>query len=147
MITMQWESLGRGASLVDRRTRADALAIIGGIVILNFDLGVHDPTTRSWKGGASLRAVMSIARLWRDQGKRREARELLAPGRLDHRRLRRADPAGRQGVARLVDLMLDWPICLAPQTGQYMMSNIALLRSSSPRLVIATSVTLRPHVF
>jgi hypothetical protein len=27
-----------------------------------------------------------------------------------------------------------------------MMSNIALLRSSSPRLVIATSVTLRPHV-
>jgi predicted ATPase len=26
-----------------------------------------------------LRAAMSMARLWRDQGKRKEARELLAP--------------------------------------------------------------------
>jgi len=30
---------------------------------------------RSWK----LRAAMSLARLWRDQGKTQEARELLAP--------------------------------------------------------------------
>jgi predicted ATPase len=30
---------------------------------------------KSWE----LRAAMSIARLWRDQGKRDEARELLAP--------------------------------------------------------------------
>jgi predicted ATPase len=30
---------------------------------------------KSWE----LRAAMSMARLWRDQGKRREARELLAP--------------------------------------------------------------------
>jgi len=30
---------------------------------------------KSWE----LRAAMSIARLWRDQGKRQEARELLAP--------------------------------------------------------------------
>jgi predicted ATPase len=30
---------------------------------------------KSWK----LRAAMSMARLWRDQGKRDEARELLAP--------------------------------------------------------------------
>ena len=30
---------------------------------------------RSWE----LRAMMSVARLWRDQGKRDEARELLAP--------------------------------------------------------------------
>jgi predicted ATPase len=30
---------------------------------------------RSWE----LRAAMSLARLWRDQGKRNEARELLAP--------------------------------------------------------------------
>jgi predicted ATPase len=28
---------------------------------------------------AELRAAMSLARLWRDQGKRTEARELLAP--------------------------------------------------------------------
>ena len=31
--------------------------------------------TKSWE----LRAAMSMARLWRDQGKREEARELLAP--------------------------------------------------------------------
>jgi predicted ATPase len=31
--------------------------------------------TRSWE----LRAAMSLARLWRDQGKRDEARDLLAP--------------------------------------------------------------------
>ena len=30
---------------------------------------------KSWE----LRAAMSVARLWRDQGKRQEARELLAP--------------------------------------------------------------------
>jgi predicted ATPase len=30
---------------------------------------------KSWE----LRAAMSLARLWRDQGKRQEARELLAP--------------------------------------------------------------------
>jgi predicted ATPase len=30
---------------------------------------------KSWE----LRAAMSMARLWRDQGKRHEARELLAP--------------------------------------------------------------------
>jgi predicted ATPase len=30
---------------------------------------------KSWE----LRAAMSMARLWRDQGKRNEARELLAP--------------------------------------------------------------------
>jgi predicted ATPase len=30
---------------------------------------------KSWE----LRAAMSMARLWRDQGKRKEARELLAP--------------------------------------------------------------------
>jgi predicted ATPase len=30
---------------------------------------------KSWE----LRAAMSMARLWRDQGKREEARELLAP--------------------------------------------------------------------
>ena len=30
-------------------------------------------------GSCELRAAMSTARLWRDQGKRDEARELLAP--------------------------------------------------------------------
>ena len=35
----------------------------------------HQQKAKSWK----LRAAMSMARLWRDQGKRDEARELLAP--------------------------------------------------------------------
>ena len=39
---------------------------------------------KSWE----LRAAMSMARLWRDQGKRHEARELLAPNlRMVHRRV------------------------------------------------------------
>ena len=35
--------------------------------------------SRSKHLSGALRAVMSMARLWRDQGKRDEARELLAP--------------------------------------------------------------------
>ena len=35
----------------------------------------HQQKAKSWK----LRAAMSMARLWRDQGKRDEARDLLAP--------------------------------------------------------------------
>ena len=35
----------------------------------------HAQQAKSWE----LRAVMSMARLWRDQGKRDEARDLLAP--------------------------------------------------------------------
>ena len=34
---------------------------------------------RSRQNPGKLRAAMSMARLWRDQGKRDEARELLAP--------------------------------------------------------------------
>jgi predicted ATPase len=35
----------------------------------------REQQAKSWE----LRAAMSMARLWRDQGKRKEARELLAP--------------------------------------------------------------------
>ena len=35
----------------------------------------RDQQAKSWE----LRAAMSMARLWRDQGKARQARELLAP--------------------------------------------------------------------
>ena len=35
----------------------------------------RDQGARTWE----LRAAMSMARLWRDQGKRNEARDLLAP--------------------------------------------------------------------
>jgi predicted ATPase len=37
--------------------------------------GGVDPAGKSWK----LSAAMSLARLWRDQGKIEQARELLAP--------------------------------------------------------------------
>jgi hypothetical protein len=33
--------------------------------------------------GATLRAAMSMARLWRDQGKRQQAHDLLAPIQTD----------------------------------------------------------------
>ena len=35
----------------------------------------RDQQAKSWE----LRSAMSMARLWRDQGKREEARDLLAP--------------------------------------------------------------------
>ena len=47
-----------------------------------------------------LRAATSLARLWRDQGKRAEARDLLASDlQLVHRRFRCAGPEGREGAA------------------------------------------------
>jgi hypothetical protein len=50
---------------------------------------------KSWE----LRAAMSMARLWRDQGKREEAREFLAPvyGWFQ-RRVRHARSEGREGA-------------------------------------------------
>jgi hypothetical protein len=36
-------------------------------------------TEKRFTDGLELRAAMSMARLWRDQGKRGEAREFLAP--------------------------------------------------------------------
>ena len=52
---------------------------------------------KSWE----LRAAMSMARLWRNQGKPKQARELLAPVyNWFHRRLRHARSEGGQGAAR-----------------------------------------------
>jgi hypothetical protein len=48
----------------------ERLAIGGGVTI-----GIV--TYSDW--GGELRAAMSLARLWRDQGKLQQARELLAP--------------------------------------------------------------------
>ncbi len=47
-----------------------------------------------------LRAAMSLARLWHDQGKTTEARDLLSPVYLFHGRLRHHRSEGRQGPAR-----------------------------------------------
>ena len=45
-----------------------------GILIARFTIA-RQQQAKSWE----LRAAMSLARLWRDQGKVQEARELLAP--------------------------------------------------------------------
>ena len=64
-----------------------------------------------------LRAAMSMARLWRDQGKPQQARELLAPvygwftGRLRHAR-----PQGGQGAAGRVDLIA---VCQRTRTSRF----------------------------
>jgi predicted ATPase len=66
--------------------------------------------TKSWE----LRAAMSMARLWRDQGKRlRVARSGL---RLVHRRLRHARSEGGEGAARRVGIMRR-PSAHSPDTG------------------------------
>ena len=56
----------------------------------------REQQAKSWE----LRAAMSMARLWRDQGKRQEARDLLAPvyGWFTEG-LRHARSEGGQGVA------------------------------------------------
>ena len=41
----------------------------------HFFFGVRKQRAKSWE----LRAAMSMARLWRDQGKPQQARDLLAP--------------------------------------------------------------------
>ena len=52
---------------------------------------------KSWE----LRAATSMARLWRDQGKRQRGPRSSRPGlRLVHRRLRHARSEGGQGAAR-----------------------------------------------
>ena len=51
-----------------RSTKPRKLSDSGGLHVL------VQPT-----GSCELRAAMSMARLWRDQGKRNEARDLLAP--------------------------------------------------------------------
>ena len=57
---------------------------------------------KSWE----LRAAMSMARLWRDQGKRDAGpRSSRAGLRLVHRRLRHARPEGGQGSARRAGVM------------------------------------------
>jgi predicted ATPase len=56
----------------------------------------HQQRAKSWE----LCAAMSMARLWRDQGKRKEARNLLAPViRLVHRRFRHARSEGGEEFA------------------------------------------------
>ena len=68
---------GRGASRCwrDRAQVAVAGRCQGGSYFERALAVAREQQAKSWE----LRAAMSMARLWRDQGKRDEARELLAP--------------------------------------------------------------------
>ena len=73
----------------ERWFEAEANRVAGEIALKSFDIGsvkaeayferalsvARQQQAKSWE----LRAAMSLARLWRDQGKRDQARELLAP--------------------------------------------------------------------
>jgi predicted ATPase len=73
----------------ERLWEAEVIRIVGEIALLspgkdaakaqgNFERALavaRQQQAKSWE----LRASMSLARLWRDQGKRQQARELLAP--------------------------------------------------------------------
>ena len=63
-------------------------------------------SSKSWE----LRAAMSMARLWRDQGKRNEARDSCSGLQLVHRRLRHARSERGKGVARGVGGIGNRPI-------------------------------------
>jgi predicted ATPase len=57
-----------------------ASAQIRAKLVLHQQAHRHKPVARQQQAKSwELRAAMSMARLWRDQGKRDEARELLAP--------------------------------------------------------------------
>jgi len=83
-------------------------------------------------------AAMSMARLWRDQGKHRTLRSSGAYLRLVHRRLRHAGPARRQGDARRVGVTQFYP-CSLGVTRDFAMC----LLSQTCR---AASATLYHHV-
>ena len=87
---------------------------IRGEILLKRDLGDTAPAEEAYRTAIAiaqqqkaqsfeLRAAVSLARLWRDEGKPRQARELLAPGlRVVHGRLGHARSEGSSGAARRV---------------------------------------------
>jgi hypothetical protein len=83
------------------RLRGDLLNATGEWVAAeeNYHLALAVAERQSTKT-FELRAATRLACLWRDQGKRSEARDLLAPiyGWLVHRGLRHASAARRQGA-------------------------------------------------
>ena len=88
-----WHSIGEAMTVVEttkeRWCEAEVLRTAGEIALKSpepdaakaeayFERALavaREQQARSWE----LRAAMSMARLWRDQGKRNEARDLLAP--------------------------------------------------------------------
>jgi predicted ATPase len=88
-----WRSIGEAKRIVEtsgeRWFEAEVYRVAGELALLSSECDIAKPETyfecalavarqqqaKSWE----LRAAMSLARLWRDQGKVSEARELLAP--------------------------------------------------------------------
>src|SRR5262249_44332452 len=88
-----WRSVGEAINIVDRTEEvwfeADVYCITGEVALMSsrpdaakaegyFERALaiaREQQAKSWE----LRAAMSLARLWRDQGKAQQARELLAP--------------------------------------------------------------------
>ena len=78
---MQWKQRRR------RWYEAEATRVAGEIALLSLEVDkaeayferalaiAREQQAKSWE----LRVAMSMARLWRDQGRRRQARDLLAP--------------------------------------------------------------------
>jgi hypothetical protein len=116
IFTVWWGRLGtagrRSVVAIRRRARNDSpggTSGSGGVLPGSpSDLAAPaGPVTRVARRH-ELRAAMSLARLWRDQGRRDDARDLLAPVYgLVHRGLRHAGPSGRQGAARRVAVRRD----------------------------------------
>ena len=88
-----WRSIGEAVTMVEttkeRWCEAEINRMAGEIALMSPELDTakseayferaltvaRRQQAKSWE----LRAAMSMARLWRDQGKRKEARDLLAP--------------------------------------------------------------------
>ena len=75
-----WHCIGEAIVVVEKTKEtwweAEVNRIAGEIALMSPELAVaRKQQAKSWE----LRAAMSMARLWRDQGKRDAARELLAP--------------------------------------------------------------------
>jgi predicted ATPase len=88
-----WRSIGEAVTMVEttkeRWCEAEINRMAGEIALMSPELDTakseayferaltvaRQQQAKSWE----LRAAMNMARLWRDQGKREEARELLAP--------------------------------------------------------------------
>ena len=84
-----WRSIGEAMALDERWWQAKVTRVAGEIALLEPERDTakaeryfqdafavaRQQQAKSWE----LRAAMSMARLWRDQGKRHEARDLLAP--------------------------------------------------------------------
>jgi predicted ATPase len=83
------EALTRVKTNKDKWCEAEIYRTVGEIALMSSDLNAvkaeacfehalaiaRDQQAKSWE----LRAAMSMARLWRDQGKRQQAHDLLAP--------------------------------------------------------------------